>query len=209
LAVTLIHLFLISSVNIELENNITIADKKKSDKSTTEELTEEELKMTPLERLMRQRKRYGIHYLGEVEVRYKSKLSKLFDSNDFKKIDFDQLSKISTNLKASNNNHKTVFNDYKRLELTENEKKKIAFSLLKNGKKEYKKCYRKFQNQDQLLEGFVELRVNPNVNSKVKFSGIGQKSIVNNLESCIRMKVSRLNFPLELNGSTYKLKVLL
>lgn len=207
--VILIHVgVLMSTVNFDPYENLSEEEKEKIAK-LKEEKKEEELSIQ--ERLKRRRKTnyFGITYLGNVDLKNKSRLSHLLSKNIVKtEQSFDNQSNLYQ-LKESKGEEVPLS---KNIEFTEKELNEYTLSLLKKNKPQYKKCYYKFQQKDDLLEGYVDLKVNMGngqVRSAVKFQGVGQKSIVKQLESCIIASIEAISFPAILNGKKYKLKVIL
>ena len=156
------------------------------------------------------RKLYGINYLGNVEIRYKSKLSKLVELDIKSK---NQNFNNDSNLYAtSKNTTKNQSNSQQKIELTDKELNSYTLKLLKKNKIKYTQCYRKFQQLDELLEGHVNLRVKTgqtSITPSVKFQGIGRRDIVKKLENCIESRIRAIEFPAILAGKQYKLKIML
>lgn len=184
---------------IEEEGTVALEDEEKA-----EELTlEEKLK------LLRERKIMGLVYIGDQKVYNQRILDELLDSKVMTKAKLSE-HVINTNFAGISNKETISKVDSANIELSEYEKKALAFKLLKKRVGSYKQCYLKYQKIDQLLEGFVDMKIHPKSNhliSQVRFSGVGQRHVINQLESCIEAELAKIYFPGELAGNTYRLKV--
>ncbi len=179
----------------------------------TEKEVEKEKELSPEQRLemaLGKKMRFiGVTYLGQVDRIYHSKLSDLLKSK------IEKTQTLSTSLSGlaryKEDFHGQDFgnaNTGELIELNADEKIKLARRIIGSRKAQIKGCYSHYQKIDELLEGHASLTLKPLDYSnkiKVNFKGIGQKSVIAQLNSCISDKLSTLSFPAQLKNVDYKM----